>query len=404
MNGRRSIVSSPLSLPPPVDGCPGTSAAADRTGGRHVPALVLLAAGLLLAPGVRLAQGAPIYEVSLLGTLGGAASTARGINASGQAAGWALDPSQTPKAFVHDGSGITTPGSLPGAAESFAAAINDSGQVAGTSYVGGKSRATRWSGGNAVDIGTLGGEESSASAINDAGQIAGGSTTAVGQGHAYRYGPGGWVDIGREFGGAWSAAFGINESGQVAGYGEASPGVFRGFLWDEQRGITRLGTLGGASSYAMGINAAGWVIGHSSTAAGYMHAFLFRGGIMVDLGALGGGASYGYGINDAGDVVGYSWGAAGGRRAFLYSNGMMLDLNDFLPPGSSWELLEAYAINDAGQIVGTGRYQGRQVAFRLDPAGDYIATISNPEPGTLSLLLLGGLTFILLGLRRRRSR
>ena len=39
-----------------------------------------------------------------------------------------------------------------------------------------------------------------------------------------------------------------------------------------------------------------------------------------------------------------------------------------LPAGAGWELIEATDINDAGQIVGYGRFQGRIRAFLLTPA------------------------------------
>jgi len=99
-------------------------------------------------------------------------------------------------------------------------------------------------------------------------------------------------------------------------------------------------------------------------------------------------------------VVGYSWHTGESRSsAFLYSNGAMLDLNDLIPAASGWRLLRAFSINNAGQIVGTGLYGSRQLAFRLDP----IPTIANPEPGTTSLFLLGGIFLTLVGLRRRKS-
>jgi probable HAF family extracellular repeat protein len=48
--------------------------------------------------------------------------------------------------------------------------------------------------------------------------------------------------------------------------------------------------------------------------------------------------------------------------------GSLQNLNQLLPAGSGWELLEATDINDAGQIVGYGRFQGRIRAFLLTPA------------------------------------
>ncbi len=365
-----------------------------------IPMHLLLTISLLPVVCVAPAAASPIFAVSSLGTMGGWTSGAAGINSSGQATGWAMNRAWRVGAFFHDGSVMTSPGALPGTGASFGGGINDTGQIAGTSFAGWRTRATVWSGGRATDIGTLGGNQASASDINNAGAVVGGSVTSHGRMHAYRYHDGDWDDIGEQFGHGWSSAFGINNSGQVTGYGQTSSGTFRGFLWDENEGLTMLGTLGGNSSYGLDINSNGWVTGHSRTADDRLHAFLSDGDSMTDLGTLGGNTSYAHGINDAADVVGYSW-RAGDRRssAFLYSNGTMLDLNDLIPATSGWRLLRAYDINNAGQIVGTGLYGGRQLAFRLDP----IPTVSNPEPGTTSLFLLGGIFLTLVGLRRRKS-
>jgi hypothetical protein len=56
--------------------------------------------------------------------------------------------------------------------------------------------------------------------------------------------------------------------------------------------------------------------------------------------------------------------------AFLYSDAMgMVDLNTRIDPRLGWELDAAAAINDAGQIVGSGRHHGKARAFLLTPLG-----------------------------------
>jgi probable HAF family extracellular repeat protein len=55
-------------------------------------------------------------------------------------------------------------------------------------------------------------------------------------------------------------------------------------------------------------------------------------------------------------------------HAFLYSGSKMYDLNDLIPAGSGWELIEAAGINDAGQIAGVGSHNGNSRAFLLTPA------------------------------------
>ena len=83
-----------------------------------------------------------------------------------------------------------------------------------------------------------------------------------------------------------------------------------------------------------------------------------------------------------------------GWHAFLYSNGSMTDLNSLIDPASGWTLHYAFAINDSGQIVGTGNNSLRQAhAFLLTPT---------PEPSTLALLAAGAGSLLLMAWRRRK--
>jgi hypothetical protein len=58
----------------------------------------------------------------------------------------------------------------------------------------------------------------------------------------------------------------------------------------------------------------------------------------------------------------------------------MYDLNDLVPPDSGWELWGAIAINDAGQIVGSGMRNGveHQRAFLLTPIIPYKSFVKQP--------------------------
>ena len=87
------------------------------------------------------------------------------------------------------------------------------------------------------------------------------------------------------------------------------------------------------------------------------------------------------GINDSGLVVGNSSTANANSHAFLYDGSTMIDLNDLISPTSGWVLLNATAINNSGQIVGSGTIDGQTNAYLLTPV---------PEP-TSVFALLGGI-------------
>jgi probable HAF family extracellular repeat protein len=320
-----------------------------------------------------------IYSITELGSLGGSSAVGYKINNSGTVAGWAQTGAGDQHGFVANGAGIQDLSPLFGS-DTFASGINASGVIVGTSYVNGQAHGTVWSGSGSTDLGA----GIFATGINDGGIIVGGN------GHAFVLANGVYRDLGVLQAGGWSSASGINHDGAVVGDASVGSG-FHGFIWTAGTGMLPVGDLGGGNSHATGINNSGAVVGTATLASGYEHAFLAIGSTMTDLGTLGGGSSFAYSINDGGTVVGYSWLASGANpHAFVYANGIMLDLNSLLANGSGWELTEAYGINDAGQIVGSGLFNGRVSAFRLDPNSSAIqGAAAVPEAGTTTLVLIG---------------
>jgi len=71
-------------------------------------------------------------------------------------------------------------------------------------------------------------------------------------------------------------------------------------------------------------------------------------------------------INNVGQVVGTSL-TPEGYRAFTWRGGVKIDLNHLIPPSAQWQLEQALAINDAGQILGQGRLNGQPHHFLLTP-------------------------------------
>lgn len=325
-----------------------------------------------------LLTASPIYRVVDLGSLGGQSSAAA-VNSSGQAAGWSLTPSLLIQAMTSAGGAQAN--ALDPANQGQAFGINDAGHSVGIRFDEySQPVATQWlSDGTAVDLGAA---QSYAMAINEGGAAVGSQS-----GHAVRFTNSGSSDI--RVDAPWSAAYGINSGGEVTGTAQRSDGAFRAFVATAGDDVTMLGTLGGRSSYGNAINDAGLIAGAASTVSGYLHAFLWSNGGMQDLGTLTGSAnSSAYGINEHGQVVGYSQAAGGASHATLWQNGSLRDLNELIATDSGWLLVEARAVNDGGQIVGFGIFNGEQRAFRLDPLESPDAS-AVPEPGAIAMLLLG---------------
>jgi len=229
-------------------------------------------------------------------------------------------------------------------------------------------RAVLWSGGEIIDLGTLGGN-SAAYAINDAGQVVGMSYVAQYESHAFLWQDGTLIDLTATFDAPIGAGRDINALGQIIG---------GSILLDLNGTITDLGSLGGGVTVAEAINDHGQVVGYSYRANDeYAHGFVWTDGVMTDLSAIGGFyTSRTYGINNAGQIIG-----VGGEPRpwcgsfFLYEPDTgMRRLRDLIPVDSGTVYLRPYDINDAGQIAGTAMpYQG-------DVSGSSRAFLMSPIP------------------------
>ena len=238
----------------------------------------------------------------------------------------------------------------------------------------------------------LGGFQSFAAGVNNSGQVVGWAETPVHdptcntpqvlQFRAVLWEPrkGTTRELKPLPGDSTSAATAINDAGQAVGIsGECDIAVGQrsaqhSVVWEKDT-VIEIGDLGGRAWHTpKGINAAGAVVGFSNPAGvpGITfapHAFLWtREGGIRDLGALPGDAvSQAVGINTSGQIVGVSSGAI--NRAFLYENGEMKNLNDLVGPDFPDLLIVAQHINDAGVIVGRAVRRGStaQVPFVATP-------------------------------------
>jgi probable HAF family extracellular repeat protein len=294
------------------------------------------------------------YTITDLGTLPPGSARVHDVNSQGQVVGASGYPhgADTHAFFWTQKSGMRDLGALAGGDYSIATAINDAGQVVGTSNAQDSMHAFVWTSQKGLSQlpALSGANSSSAYAINRAGEIAGSSGT-----QAVVWSGSTITDLGT-LGGFWSEAHAINNSGQVVGVADTKTGP-HAFLWTSGAAMQDLGTLpGDTDSRANRINDQGAVVGASEGAEG-VQAFIWtsKSGMQA-LGSLqGGGYSEAFGINNSEVVVGQS-GSSLGTRAFIWtSGGAMADLNDLvpdLPPGTI--LTGAFSINDKGQIVAFG--------------------------------------------------
>jgi len=339
-----------------------------------------------------------MYNVIDLGTLGGDTSQANAINNSGQIVGYTDAAGNVPHAVVWTNTS-NSPIDLGtfGGSDSDASAINNSGQIAGVAQTTSNValHAAFWpnSGSSPIDLGTLGGDTSQANAINASGQIAGQSYTAGDTNQHAAY----WassssspIDLGT-LGGVYSYAIGINNSGQIVGqsYTTGDAAQLAAYWANSSSSPIALGTLGGEYGIAEDINNSGQIVGYTHTAGNVSHAVLWTNSSSspVDLGTLGGDFSYAYGINNSAEIVGQSYTADdAAEHAVLWTNSSSpaIDLNSLIASNSGWIVQLANAINDSGEIVGSGvNSNGQTHACALVPvAGPNLLIFTIPSvPG-----------------------
>jgi probable HAF family extracellular repeat protein len=166
--------------------------------------------------------------------------------------------------------------------------------------------------------------------------------------------------------------------------------------------VSYLSTPYGGSAKA--INNQNMIVGTSgsnSSTGEYAHAYLYdyNADSLQDLGTLNGGlglTSSAADINESNQVVGTSWLVTqltslydpAQYHAFLWENGHMTDLNDAsIQDNAGWILTAASAINDNGDIVGSGLVGGQVHGFLLvtgqappPPVGEAPVATVNADP------------------------
>ena len=329
----------------------------------------LLAVSVLLA-GAGVAMGQQ-YVLVDLGTFQGE-SSAFAVDANSMPVGTAVDFDHHYNAVRFPGVPDTLPG-LPGFAE-HAAFDRVGGVTYGASFTLGALDAGAFSydGSTLIPLGAF-----SARAANASGTLAGTTNFRVNGfvfPRACRF-QGGALATLPTLGGSTGQGLGIDAQGNVVGSASARDGSGqKPCLWIGS--ATRdLGTLGGATGQANAVRS-GVIVGTSQRADGVRRPTRWvvdaSGAVLTreDLGSLTpNGTGYALAMNSSGDIVGTC-----DYTAVRWRAGQAIDLNGAIAPNADWVLQKAWAINDAGVIVGVGARHGNPRAFELLPCSPIITT------------------------------
>lgn len=317
---------------------------------------------------------AQTYDIRDLGTLGGANSRAYDINA----AGWVVGEAESSNGLLHafvwtPTNGMTDLGTLGGDI-SRAYSLNDRGVVVGEAETeDGRMLAFQWTAQAGMTNLPLpeGMRESYAYGNNNYGVVAGAGD--VGEGTRALV----WSVDGPQVPGALatngsSLAHDVNDFGDLVGQaetGEAGAFVSRAFFLGSAGLHHSLGpTTGELSSAALAINAEGLSAGFAELKGATHAVVLDPTNGWRDIDTLDSVYSVAYGLNGMGQAVGLFVASHEDEdRAFVYAEGQMADLNERVESEEPWLLIEARAINDAGQIVGYGLRNTRERAYVLVP-------------------------------------
>jgi probable HAF family extracellular repeat protein len=213
--------------------------------------------------------------------------------------------------------------------------------------------------------------DASATGVNALGQVAGGLGAATG--HAFLFSRGMVMDLGTIPGAVGSNAFGINNLGHIAGIASLlTPPTTTALLWTGGQWRNLGIPPGDVAVVPNGINNFDEIVGLSfdANANGHSHAFLWNGDFTI-LPCLSGQECDAFAINDAGTIVG-----SGNSAAVVWLAGAVFDLNTLINPRDPLRgqinLLGAESINSRGDITAIGIYtsgphNGDFEAFVLRP-------------------------------------
>ncbi len=319
---------------------------------RNCLVFAFLSAAVLQTP----ALAAQFYTVTDLGTLGGASSFGAALNDNGHAVGYSLDANGDTRAFYWTpGGGMQNLG-IVGTGSSRALDINNNDHVVG--QTGGKAfRWTSETGMVLIDSANNG----SANGLNNS-DVAIGSRNVAATQRTIRWSS--TNTAANPFPLSNTAGAAINDLGQFVG---TSAWGISGY-YSNGTTNTSLGAF-----LPTDLNGDREIVGSVGGVAALLD---FDTNMTTLLGKLSPGdlSSNALGINESGTIVGVS-GASG---AFIADSTLSLtSLTSLLDTGfAGWSILTATDINNAGQIIGVGRFNGvdHAVILNLVPEPNAVVT------------------------------
>jgi probable HAF family extracellular repeat protein len=242
---------------------------------------------------------------------------------------------------------VTDLGTLPGASDSTAMGVNDRGDVVGQSG----AHAVLWHNGRIVDLGTLGGSYSAAVDVNARGDVVGYSQVADGAGdHAFIWRRGRLIDLSPLAGFPSSYATAVNDRGDVVGFSVGDGGI-RAVLWRPNGTAVDLTAETGLHQVT-DLDNAGRLVGSVTPDGMNGYPALWYRGRLTVLSDTSGTASA---INDRGEITGYF--VAGAGSSFVWRGGRLTEI-PLLPDMPEASMMQAQGINNRGQVVGFGGFDG----------------------------------------------
>lgn len=286
---------------------------------------------------------------------------------------------------------ITVINPLPGDAGVVANGLSSNGYVCGYSITGDGSllRGIKWKDGVATELGTRDGDAwSIANSINSSGVAVGASLPDNSSAYPVKFENGKVTQLETAFGMIQGTALSINDNGDIViGDSLSHNGTVTRFLSFNITSFPGFFSLLNSKSEVAGhttTDAALWrdgavvdagvlagydtseatAISNASTLAGFakvngddndVAGFYWDGATMAKIAPISGdNMAYPAGVNSSGVVVGRSSNANITSKGFLWQSGVTTDLTKLVDRQTGWTIINAYAINDAGQILVSG--------------------------------------------------